>query len=86
MPPFSSPPGAGYRVERVGGDRVVASLVGGELSPVNGEPASGPADGWGRLTHGPRLSIPLRGVGVKQRGATNVLVGCFKMGFKKYFS
>jgi hypothetical protein len=80
MAPFSSTPGAGHRVERVGGDHVAASLVGDELSPVNGEPVSGPADQWGRLTHGPHLSVPLGGVGVKQRGAPNILVGCFGKG------
>jgi hypothetical protein len=57
---------------------VAAILVGGELSPVNSEPSSGLTDRWGQLTHGPRLSAPLRGVGVKQQGAHNVLVGCFK--------
>jgi hypothetical protein len=80
MAPFSSPPSVGHHVEHVGGDRVVAILVGGKLSSVNGEPASGPADRWGRLTHGSRLSVPLRGVGVKQRGAPNVLVSGFEKG------
>jgi hypothetical protein len=80
MAPFSSLPSVGHRVERVGDDRVATSLISGELSPVNGEPASGPADRWGLLTHGPRLSVPLRGVGVKQRGAPNVLVSCFEKG------
>jgi hypothetical protein len=77
---FSNPPSAGRRVECVGGDRVAASLVGSELSPVNGEPASGLANRWGRLTHGPRLSVPLLGFGVKQWGASSVLVSCFENG------
>jgi hypothetical protein len=64
MAPFSSPPSAGHRIERGGGDRLAANLIGGGLPSVNGEVASGPADRWGRLTHGPHLSIPLREAGV----------------------
>jgi hypothetical protein len=72
-------------IECVGGDRVAVRLVDGELSPVNGEPASGLADRWGRLTRGPRLSVPLRGVGVKQQGVPNVLVRCFEKGIQEMF-
>jgi hypothetical protein len=80
MASFSSPPSAGPHVEHVGGGRVAVSLVGDELSPVNDKPASGPVDRWGQLTHGPHLSIPLCGFGVKQRSAPNVLVSCFEKG------
>jgi hypothetical protein len=53
--------------EHAGAVPVTRGRTGGELSPVNGEPASGRADQWGRLTHRPCLSVPQCGVGVKQR-------------------
>jgi hypothetical protein len=49
--------------EHAGAIPVTRGRTGGELSPVNGEPASGSADRWGRLTRRSRLSVPQCGVG-----------------------
>jgi hypothetical protein len=54
-PPFSHPPGAGWREEHGGALRLAGDLVAGEIRPANPPPlCSGSTDQWG---HGPHCQL-----------------------------
>jgi hypothetical protein len=72
-----APVGAVWCPEHARADCLAVWLTGGEIRAVNGEPASAPADRWGQLTRGPRLSASRWELGVKPWGVRNVLCSGF---------